>query len=158
MEIAKAINVAIIRVFWDPQSGSESTGWSTFLKKNLLSQITTAFLPETMVLALGSLYRTLIATAVYTTGTGSTTITWATANENNQLATDESHCFLIDENENQFWYDVTTAAARSTGTTDVVGPAGLTATEVHAYLWFSQDLGGDDEYISDSQYLICAAP
>ncbi len=158
IEIAKSCNKAIIQVFWNPFSGSSSTGWSSFLKKNLLSQVTTSFVYSTMVLSLGSLYRTLIATSTYATGDGESIVTWSSAIENNQLSTDASHLFWIDETTGQFWYDVTSEIARSVGTATVTGVIGLTATNVHSYLWFGQDMDTDNPVVSDSQYKICAAP
>ncbi|RLJ04686.1 MAG: hypothetical protein DRP08_01130 [Candidatus Aenigmatarchaeota archaeon] len=158
IEIAKAINVAIIRVFWDPFSGSSSTGWSSFLKKNLLSQVTTDFVYSTMVLSLGSLYRTLIATSTYNTADGECIVTWSSSAENNQLATDESFLFWINEDTGEFWYDVTSKVARSVGSATVTGVTGLTAGEVHSYLWFGQGMDTDDPVVSDSQYLVCSAP
>jgi len=158
IEIAKAINVALIRVFWDPFSGSKSTGWSSFLKKNLISQVTTSFVYSTMVLALGSLYRTIILTSTYNTADGECVVTWSVTPENNQLATDESHLFWIDEDTGQFWYDLNSKVARSVGTVTVTGVKLLTATNVHSYLWFGQAMDTDDPVVSDSQYLICAAP
>jgi len=156
--IMKAINVSIIRAFWEPFVGSTITGWAMFSKKNLLSQVTTAFVYSTMVLSLGSLYRTLIATSLYTTGDGTSTITWSNTPENNQLATDESHAFWIDETTGQFWYDVTSVIARSVGTLTVTGIIGLTPAEVHSYLWFGQLTATVLTAVSDSQYLVTSAP
>jgi len=156
--IMKAINVSIIRTFWEPFVGSSITGWAQFSKKNLLSQVTTAFVYSTMVLALGSLYRTLIATSTYATATGECIITWSSTPENNQLATDTSYMFWIDETTGQFWYDVDSEVARSVGTATVTGITGLTPAEVHSYLWFGQDMTTDDPVVSDSQYLVTSVP
>ena len=95
LSIMKAINVDIIKVFWEPFVGSSITGWAQFSKKNLLAQTTSSFVYSTMVLALGSLYRTLVATSTYNTANGECTITWSSTPENNQEATDKSYIFWI---------------------------------------------------------------
>lgn len=156
ISIMKAINQSIIVTFWEPFVGSGITGWAQFSKKNLLSQVTTAFVYSTMVLSLGSLYRTLVSSSTYKTGDGSCVLTWSSTPENNQQATDISYLFWIDEVTGQFWYDVSSEVARSVGTVTVTGVTGLTFGNVHSYLWFGQEDAGILTLVSDSQYLICS--
>lgn len=156
--IMKAINIDIIRAFWEPFVGSTVTGWAQFSKKNLLAQTTSSFVYSAMVLSLGSLYRTLIITSTYATGSGESILTWSASAENNQELTDKSYMFWIDDDTGQFWYDVDSEVARSVGTATVTGITGLTPANLHSYLWFGQYDGTDLLYVSDSQYLVTSAP
>ena len=106
-----------------------------------------------MVFALGSLYFTAITSCVYTTGTGVMVYTFPATAVNNQELADKSHLIVFDSSDGKFWYDMSTVAARSTGTASITLPTGLTSTGLDCYLWFSSG-SGEDLIISNSQYCV----
>ncbi|MBC8229470.1 hypothetical protein H8E77_07985 [bacterium] len=155
--IGRGILTDIIQVFWDPYVGSAISGWAQWMKKNLDNLSSAVMDYANMVFALGSLYATAITASTYTTGTGACVITFSNSSVNNQADTDKSYAIVFDAGTGLYYYNMSGSAARSTGTMTVTCPTGLTATDLEAYLWFSQGTA-PDMVISNSQHATSVAP
>jgi len=148
----------IIDAIWVPFRRKNSSGWSNWLKANLLPQTGSAIDYSKFVLSKGSVFPTNITSAVYTTGTGACVITFPTTAINNQLSGDFVGAFVIDDVSDKSFYNMALNAQRGDGSITVTCLSGYTPANCHAYLFFVRKVGSVVTKVSNSSYLICSAP
>jgi len=158
VQLGELIFDDIITVIWNPFRRKASSGWSNWLKANLLLQTGATIDYSIFVLSQGSIYPSAVKTSVYTTGTGACVIEFLDTSLNNQEQNDLVGAFVIDDASDNNFYNASLAAKRSDGTITVTCDTGLTPANCHAYLFFVRKSGTVITKVSNSTYLICSAP
>ena len=158
IQLGELIFDDIIAVIWNPFRRKASSGWSNWLKANLLLQTGATIDYSIFVLSQGSISPSAITSSVYTTGTGACVITFPATALNNQDVLDYAGAFVIDDVSDNNYYNDELVAQRKDGTITVTCATGLTPANCHAYLFFVRKSGTVITKVSNSTYLICSAP
>ena len=158
IQLGELIFDDIITVIWNPFRLKATSGWSNWLKANLLLQTGSTIDYTIFVLSQGGIYPAAVKTAVYSTGTGECGITFDSSSFNNQNDNDLVGAFVIDDVSNKTFYNPCSTCKRSDGSITVTCDTGFTAANCHAYLFFARSIGGKIVKVSNSTYLICSAP
>lgn len=157
--IFKVLATTWVRYFWNPFIVGNEQGWGNFIGANIDS-MGTSFTPLSAVLSKGSLEGCYDFTCTYDTATGNIVVTFDSTCFGNGLSTDHFSLAFYDQTEKRlvgFSFSDDTRADEGTAT---VVEDGLTATDITAYIVFSDTEGDDDELtmVSNSQACTCSAP
>ena len=158
VDIGKGILDDIITVGWNPFRRGAQSGWSNWMKRNLLLQDQATLQYDGLCLSEGSIQVTPILANSFNAGTGIGTITWNTTLQNNQDADDIPMAFMINDSDDKFYYNAAQAEKRSDGTISITGSIGDTPADLHGYLWFIRKSGTKVIEVSDCSGCIGAAP
>jgi hypothetical protein len=155
VDIARRILSTVLQPYWDPFYTNMS-GFNAFIKENYTTVDGSNKLQTTSILSKGTLDPSDTISAVYTTGSGQVQVTWSDAIEGNGLGTDDSNAVIYDTTTGKMWAS-SSLDTRANGTGSFTIDAGLTATNLLCWQFFSRGTGGS-LIVSDSIGDTCAAP
>jgi hypothetical protein len=157
VQFAQKMMVLVIPQLWDPFYNMMS-GFNALVKENFDLADANGLLDETAVLSKGNLEPVFDVAAVYTTGSGSTDITWDADCFSNGLATDLMLAVIWDTTDNSVVFQgALSAVTRTSEAKTVVGVAGKTATNL-AVCVVAYRGTGEDYIQSNGVNALCTAP
>ena len=144
--LARSILPTVLQPFWDPFAVKMS-GFNRWISKNYALVDENYDLDETGIMCVGTLEPVPI-TSAYNDG-ASSGISFSEAITGNGALTDPVYAVFYDKSTNLFYSNLAGTATRDDQTIGVVLPAGLTSSNLFAYLWASQG-SGENFIVSDS--------
>jgi len=156
----KSIAIKVASLFWEPFAVGNKTGWGNFIGANLIAMGSTAFDMTKAIMSKGSLEGIATLAAVYDTADGSIDIDWVGTTYNNGDIADHTQIVVAESNDNTILGVFANEDTRGDELAQVSVVAGLTATDIEVFVWFSQEEADDagDGLISNSQHCTCTAP
>lgn len=158
IELGKLIFDDLIIIIWNPFRRLDTTGWSNFLKENLLVQTGTVIDYSKFILSKGSIFPLEILTSVYNTATGDCVITFSSTDINNQNLTDYVGAFFIESDTDKSYFNMDLTVQLKDGTITITCVTGFTAANCHSYIFLVNKAGSVVLEVSNSTYKICSAP
>lgn len=157
VQFAQKLMVLVVPQLWDPFYNTMS-GFNAVVKENFDLATANGLVEEDGILSKGNLEPVFDVAAEYTTGTGSTVITWDGDVFANGLATDLLLAVIWDKTDNSLVYQgALSAVTRTSETKTVIGVAGKTATNLVCAVVAYRGTGED--YIqSNGVNALCTAP
>ena len=134
--IGLLINDDIISVCWDPFRTKANSGWSNFMKYNLIIQTGATLDYDSLCICRGSIMEQEIESAVFVTGTGVATIVFSAFAFTNQDVNDLCGALMINDTDDNVWYNAEFVVERKDGTITIQGRIGDTPADLHGYIWF----------------------
>jgi len=156
----KSVVIPFVRVYWNPFVTARETGWSNLIGLNQGLQSGTVIDYELVQITKGSLPAEELLTATYATGTGVVEATWSDSGAAGSAATDLAMLGVFNKDTNK-WYFSIAGVARDDELDSLTMAAGLTITDLTAYIFFftTNAVSGLVESISDSDAMeTTAAP
>lgn len=151
----KPIVGPVFNVYTDRFQKSMS-GFNFFIKRNI-ARFTPAPSLSSVRLTEGKLSAPGVTSAVYTTGTGNTVITFTTNYGNNGAATDKVFAALYHAVDS-LWFFPAAEVTRDTLTIEIAGNTGMTVSAIHTYLWAARYANTLVDLICYSTYKLGEAP
>lgn len=137
----------LVQPYWDPFSVGKS-GYNAIMSEFLLNAPGSNLLTSAVSISKGTLAKTGAIEATY--DTGDLQITWSKTLVGNMLLTDVAHVVIFDKSTGLLYFsDGDVAKTRNDESINCAIGAGLTATNLECYLFFSQG-SGSSMIVSDS--------
>jgi hypothetical protein len=150
LEYARQVLSTLIQPYWDPYY-SDKSGFNAIMSDWLVNSDSSNLLVAACSVSKGTLAPQTITSAALD-GTLLSAI-WTENLVGNQLTTDVAHAVVFDKaNGNLYFSDGDTATTRGDESMSITLPAGLVATNLECFFFFSQG-SGSEMIISDSDHV-----